>query len=237
MDVWRESGTCAAVKGGTSARWSCRGSVCSRSARPAVTSRGTWSRRARKWSYDLSHEHRWDIVSYAHYDVESYLKQRQEHLRRLNNGYWFTHRACGLRARVVSGTVYEIPAAIGPVDVTTFGAVLVHLRDPFLALERALQLTRETVVVTEPVHMNFLPAFLSDRFGRPTTVFLPRHRACEPKEAWWIITPRAVLQFVATLGFESASVSYYLQRYRGRRRLCYTVVAQRTASTVSKPAP
>jgi hypothetical protein len=171
-------------------------------------------------------------VPYARYDAEAYLKERQAHLRKLNNGFWLAHRAAQLRARVVYGSVYEIPTEIGAVDVCTFGAVLVHLRDPFLALERALRLTRETAVVTDAVHMNFLPTFLTDRLGRPGMVFLPRYRACEPKEAWWIITPRAVVQFVATLGFEDTEVRYHLQRYRGRRRLCCTVVARRTAGTV-----
>jgi hypothetical protein len=53
---------------------------------------------------------------------------------------------------VVYGRVYELPAAIGPVDVCTFGSILLHLRDPFLALANALRLTRETVVVTDCLH-------------------------------------------------------------------------------------
>ena len=35
------------------------------------------------------------------------------------------------------------------IDISTFGAILLHLRDPFHALFNALRLTRETVIVTE----------------------------------------------------------------------------------------
>ena len=59
------------------------------------------------------------------------------------------HRAHASRAKVVTSSVYELPRAIGPVDVSTFGAVLLHVRDPFLALQRALCHTRERVVVTD----------------------------------------------------------------------------------------
>ena len=40
------------------------------------------------------------------------------------------------KAKVVYGTVYEIPEEIGRVEVATFGSVLRHVRDPFLALRR-----------------------------------------------------------------------------------------------------
>ncbi len=68
----------------------------------------------------------------------------------INNAYWFCHRAFGSSARVVYGSVYDVPESIGPVDVATFGSILLHLRDPFRALSSALRLVRDTVVITEP---------------------------------------------------------------------------------------
>src|SRR5207247_9366351 len=59
------------------------------------------------------------------------------------------HRAFRSRARMVHGTVYDVPASIGPVDVATFGCILLHLRDPFLALARVLPLVRERAVLVE----------------------------------------------------------------------------------------
>jgi len=46
-------------------------------------------------------------------------------------------RPHGSRARMVYGSVYAIPTAIGAVDVATFGSVLLHVRDPFIALQNA----------------------------------------------------------------------------------------------------
>ncbi|MBW7932997.1 MAG: hypothetical protein H3C62_05155, partial [Gemmatimonadaceae bacterium] len=160
------------------------------------------SRGADVVSCDLSYEHEWDVVPFARADIAGYTRERQAHIHRLNNGFWFTHTACGLRSKVVYSPVYDLPSAVGPVDVCTFGCVLLHLRDPFLALQRALRLTRSTVIVTEAIHRNFIPTMLTQRFGRPSLVFLPRHKVRRPMDGWWIVTPRAVLAFLGTLGFE-----------------------------------
>src|SRR5262249_514123 len=83
--------------------------------------------------YDLAPEHSWDVVPFAGIDLMEYLRERRETIRKLNNGYWFSHRAMASEAHMVHGTVYAIPEAIGTVDIATCG-ILLHLRDPFLAL-------------------------------------------------------------------------------------------------------
>lgn len=179
-------------------------------------------------AYDLSEDDAWDIVPYARYDADALLARRKEVIRRLNNGYWLAHAAHGSSGKVVYGTVYEIPEAIGAVDVTTFGAVLRHLRDPFLALQRALALTRETVVVTANPSLRFsAPQMLFGRL-KPAMAFLPEFTRCEPTESWWHLTPDTVQKFIGVLGFERSRVTYHVQRYNGRRRMMYTVVGHRT---------
>jgi SAM-dependent methyltransferase len=100
-------------------------------------------------AYDLSAAQSWDIVPYAGLDLAQELAQRRDHITRLNKSWWFNHRALGSRANVVYGTVYAIPASIGPIDLCTFGAILLHVRDPFLALQNAAALRPSTIVVTE----------------------------------------------------------------------------------------
>ena len=99
--------------------------------------------------YDLSDQQDWDVVPLASKDVDAEKAERRRHIRQLNNGWWLAHRAVGSAAKVVYGTVYDIPQAIGAVDVAIYGSVLLHLRDPFLALHNGLRLTRSTVVVTD----------------------------------------------------------------------------------------
>lgn len=183
-------------------------------------------------SYDLGEDDLWDFVPFAGVDVGRLAADSRPSMARINNGYWYCHRALGSRARKVYGTVYEIPAAIGPVDVAVFGSILLHVRDPFLALQNALQLTRETVIVTDMLpRRRFYQMFLG-WLGRPRMRFLPDARGHKHGVTWWELSPAVIREFLRVLGFEETRLSYHRQTYQGRTRLLFTVVGRRT-----KPAP
>jgi hypothetical protein len=107
-------------------------------------------RGARVVAYDLSEHQSWDLVPFAASFTPAAEAARKQLVRMLNNGYWLAHRAHQSSARVVYGTIYEVPKAIGAVDVATFGCILLHIQNPFLALANTLRLVRETVVISEP---------------------------------------------------------------------------------------
>jgi SAM-dependent methyltransferase len=178
---------------------------------------------------DLSPSHVPDVVPYAQVDWPRRIREYQEHVRRLNNAFWLCHRLYGSRARLVHSTIYDLPAAIGPVDIATFGCVLLHLRDPFLALARALRLTREAAIVTEPLVVGSrLKRWLLDRLAGPSLRFFPCPGRAQPPTTWWALSPAVVQSFLAVLGFEDTTVSYHHQRFRGRLVPLFTVVARRT---------
>jgi hypothetical protein len=106
-------------------------------------------------AYDLSPDraHLQNMVVFAGDDLRIMAAEYSSLIHLINNGWWLGHRAFGSSARVVYGTVYDVPSAIGMVDVAIFGSILLHLRDPFLALTSPLQMVRETVIVAEPYWM------------------------------------------------------------------------------------
>ncbi len=174
-------------------------------------------------AYDLSDAHSIDIVP-NRCDLVRFAADYKHHIRRLNNAYWLSHRANQSRARVVYGSVYDIPSAIGLVDISTFGCVLLHLRDPFLALQNALRLTRETVIVTEPL-------WTPEKFGKYTTPvmeFLPDPTNAVADVTWWFLSPHLVQRFVALLGFEDSAVTTSRHIYKNQVVYAFTVVAKRT---------
>jgi len=190
-------------------------------------------------AYDLSEREAWDVVPYADRDLDAVRAQRKAHIRQLNSGFWLCHRALQSRVRLVHGSVYAIPREIGDLDVAVLGCILLHLRDPFLALQEACRIARETVVVVErppDTHMLLggalralrlpVPAFSFAR--KPYVQFLPSHRQRGPVDTWWRLPARTILEFLAILGFEDARLSYHTQRWAGKRRVLYTVVAHRT---------
>ncbi|MDQ1392721.1 MAG: hypothetical protein QOF30_1698 [Acidimicrobiaceae bacterium] len=181
-------------------------------------------------AYDLGPDDQSDLLLYAHTDRQA-MAQRQFARRNLvANGWWFAHRAFGSRARRAHGTVYQIPAELGPFEVTTVSAVLLHLRDPFGALQRALDLTTETVIITEPAGSGASWwRRLLRRYSAAHINFLPDARTGQPDDGWWGLNPEVVQRMLAVLGFSQSTVSYHSQRYiRDNKDMAnFTVVAHR----------
>jgi hypothetical protein len=176
-------------------------------------------------SYDLSEDQPWDVVPFARGDAAAIEATRRDHMRRINNGYWFGHRAYGSRARMVYGTVYDMPPAIGPVDVAIYGSILLHVRDPFRALEMGARLTRETIIVTDLLPYGMLGLVLK------TASFVPHFRRVNDWYTWWRLPPRLICDFLKILGFEQTTVTWHRQRFRNETRTLYTVIGRRVAKT------
>ncbi|MBK3400089.1 MULTISPECIES: hypothetical protein [Methylobacterium] len=182
-------------------------------------------------AYDFSGEACWEMVPYPDFERAVIAPEIRNHLRRFENAYWYAHAALGSRARRAGGSLYEVPAEVGPVDVAVLGNALTRLRDPFRALHSVLRLTRETVVVTEmlPKSLHLL-RFLPRRLGLPVFL-LPRSDQRIRFDAWWTIAPTTMQELLAILGFGESTVTYHRQSLLGHKRLCYTVVARRTEPT------
>lgn len=182
-------------------------------------------------AYDLSDAQSWDHVPMPTVDADEAASERRAIMRKINNGYWFTHRALRSSARVAYGTVYEIPEQIGPVDIATYFSVLLHVRDPFLALQKGVRLARETVVVTDmlnPYRRGIPP--VEDLGGvLPRMEFVPDFRKHGPVDTWWYLTPEVVQAFLGALGFERSRFSTHVQKASWGEEELFTVVAHRTS--------
>jgi len=96
-----------------------------------------------------------DVLPFAgHHDLGELIAGLAGLMEKLRNSFWLCHRLRESRAKVVYGSIYDLPAGIGPVDVATFGSILLHLRDPFLALANAARFAKESMVVTDLFHGN-----------------------------------------------------------------------------------
>lgn len=174
-------------------------------------------------SHDLSKDYKWDIVPFAKSDYRSTLERFKESTEKLNNAYWFCHRLMNSRAKVVYSDIYNLPDKIGQVDIITFAAILLHLRDPFLALQRGLRFAREKVIIVEPLRAQ--PVEFNESYMR----FLPDPQTLLPGETWWDLRPELIVRMIGVLGFEDTKVIYHSQIQKGRPIQMYTVVGQRTS--------
>ncbi len=180
-------------------------------------------------AFDLNENYPWDVVPFSGYDHKGHVDEFKKGVAKINNAFWLSHKLFNSKSRVVYGTVYDIPREIGEVDITTFCAVLVHLQNPFAALQNALSLTREKVIVTDVIWNRFVPYhLLNSVLPRPQMTFLPIEKGFRYPDTWWFMSPAVVKAFLRTLGFGKTRVRYSLQKYQGRKWLTYTVVGERT---------
>jgi SAM-dependent methyltransferase len=174
-------------------------------------------------SFDLSEDYDWDIVPFFENDSAATRAERRGHLRKINNGYWLCHEANDSRARMVNGVVYNIPQTIGPVDVAVFGSILLHLRDPFLALENGARLAQEAIIVSDVSPYGKL----ASRFKRNPR-FMPR--SLKPDgitDGWFRLPPLLVQEYLGILGFKNSTLTWNTFQYRDRSVPIYTIIARR----------
>jgi tRNA (mo5U34)-methyltransferase len=117
----------------------------------------------------------------------------------LADGHAFeiARRALGSSVERVALSVYDAtPEALGgPFDLVFCGSVLIHLRDPMLALERMAALCRGRLVLAEEYsrRLEWLPR-----------VTVAEFRAQTPWMTWWRPTSRTWLAMVTCAGFADA---------------------------------
>ena len=161
-------------------------------------------------AYDLSENELWDIVPFDGKITEEKAQSVRRMIKKLNNGWWFAHNILRSKAKVVYGSVYSIPVEIGNVDISTFGCILLHLRDPFLALQRAAAITTKTMIVTDLV-WNSSPETISDISFYPD----PDQDKPAQAETWWHFSPGLISRYLKILGFRNTEISYHQQIHHG----------------------
>ena len=110
-------------------------------------------------------------------------------------GPGFAHAAAALGSRVIrrNRSVYDLsPAEDGEFDVVFCGALLLHLRDPVLALERMRSVCRGVLVLAESLdpRLELVAPTMPVAYLHPT------------KDEWWVANSRGLMQMVEMAGFK-----------------------------------
>jgi O-methyltransferase len=161
-------------------------------------------------------------------DMHQLRVDHAQMIGKVQNSWWYLHREYESRAAAVYGDIYDLPGDLGTFDIAVFAAILLHLRDPFSALEQAARRTRRTIVVTDT--WAFGSATLLDN----TMKIFPFGEAGR-WTVWWAISAGAIVAILHALGFRNVQVSEHTQRHQfGHDETAeydemsmYTVVASR----------
>jgi hypothetical protein len=179
-------------------------------------------------AYDLSPDFSWDVVPFHNVDLQKRLEKMKSWIAGVNNAYWLGHQAFNSRAKMVYGTVYSIPEAIGMCDIVTICAVLMHLRDPFLAVQTAAKFARRTIVISDVIPEYVLNGNTSEICFRPA-LRLPR--SSDVHGTWWYLPPQTIVDFLEVLGFAKTKITYHKQLWKCQNEFInlpfYSVVGSR----------
>jgi O-methyltransferase len=168
-----------------------------------------------------------DLIPLATIDLDETRTVQVARAGQVVNSWWYVRNAFGHSARAVYAPVYNLPPDLGRYDVSVFGSILLHLRDPFLALQQAAAVTDDAIVVIEPM------VTAPEVIGRPVLIWNPS-KSTNPN-GWWLLPPGVITDMLDVLGFPNATVSYHRQFYvpetdadLAGEVLYYTVVARRS---------
>ena len=167
-----------------------------------------------------------DLMPLKTIDLEETRRVQVARAGQVVNSWWCVRNAFGHSARAVYAPVYDLPSDLGRYDTSVFGSILLHLKDPFLAMQQAASITDDSIVVTEPLVVS------AEDINRPIMIWNPG-RSTNPN-GWWLLTPGVIVDMLDVLGFPNATVSYHRQYYVPETNpeladdvTFYTVVARR----------
>ena len=138
-------------------------------------------------------------------------------------GLEIARRRLGSRVKLINGPIYDLdPDEVGTFDLVHAGDILLHLRDPALALQRLRAVTSGQSLLADC----FDPVL--DTLGAGPG--LTRYRGGWHDATWWAPALSTLTQMVADAGFENVQVvtTYNLSERNGVRGLWRAVLRAQT---------
>lgn len=155
--------------------------------------------------------------------MEQAMEQRRASGHALQNSFWLSHRLLQSKVRRFNGNVYTGLPEEEMVDIAFFGSILLHLRDPLLALTQFARRTRETMVITDTLEDL---GILTDH---PVMMLRASVNNSSNMGTWWSPTPSLLKAFLSVLGFTRFDYTTHKARFvqSNADANMYTLVARR----------
>ena len=176
-----------------------------------------------------------DVVQRVKNNWREELKEFMMDESARRNAFWYAHKANNSNSKLIECHINDLPDDIGFYDISTICAVLLHLQNPYLAMQKMLSHTKEKIIITEIGGYTRIKSYrnilrnLIKKFKPtppPSMTFLPVQNRAPFK--WWQLSPEIIINIANILGFEKSTVSYHKQIAGGETIWMFTVVCERT---------
>jgi O-methyltransferase len=139
---------------------------------------------------------------------------------RLRNSWWYSKHKFGFKANAVYGDIYCQPDDMRRYDISIFGAILVHLSNPFLALREAAELTEKTMIITDLVLIPPIPQL-------PGLMQIGTSAPPIGHVHWWNYSASAFEIMLDRLGFAKQTLTLHSPEAMSDKPPMVTIVAHR----------
>lgn len=190
-----------------------------------------------------------DWVPRANEDWKKDLKRFMDREVQRRNAFWYAHKALNSKSRLLISHANNLPKELDTHDIGIIFSVLLHIRDPFLALIRMCSHVNEKIVITE---LGGYPKYLlkllpSDTYGKyknfvtrlkeknKTLInglpnFISKRFRHDPTmrfipeygrtaSKWWAFQPETIIAMLNVLGFGKTKVNYHYYKHVSGKKL------------------
>ncbi len=168
-----------------------------------------------------------EIMPFQGIDPEAHRQSGTKSVDRLRNSWWYAKGHLNFQAQAVYGDIYHPPSDMGRFDAAVFGAILLHLSNPFRALQAMAAMVDDTIVVTDV--FSAPEAVGSGQFSKdapPIALF----NATPPPNGlvhWWSLGPSVIARMLDRLGFADITIDCFNIEGMESRPPMFTVVGHR----------
>lgn len=146
---------------------------------------------------------------------------------RLRNSWWYSKALLNYQAKAVYADLYQLPGDMGRFDIGVFGALLLHLSNPFRALAQAASLIDDALVVTDIDNAPVLHGLPRDHEDYPALMAFNEGKLPFGIVHWWSFSPAAIVRMLERLGFEDVRTDTHTPPRMAGKTSLFTVVARR----------
>lgn len=185
---------------------------------------------------------KWDTVPHANKDWKKIQNQAMKELSKLRNAFWFAHKQHKSKAKLIETHINNLPKSTPIQDYGLVATVLLHIQNPFLALQIMSSKVKEKMIISDFIDdmgivstkkrfkiSNVAKSISSKYFNKNTlTKFLPRNS--DPNlnyDTWWKLSPMTIVEMMKILGFEKEQYLEHVQYCNGKPIDMYTIVFRR----------
>ena len=180
-----------------------------------------------------------DWVPRANEDWKKDFKAFMEREVKRRNAFWYAHKALKSKSKLLISHANNLPKNLELHDIGIIFSVMLHIRDPFLALVRMCSHLNEKIVITElggyPTfffkllpsniyikYMNFIVSLKEKNHNliKKLPNFIRKRFYNRPTmefipnfersaSKWWVFQPETIIKMLSVLGFGKTKVNYH----------------------------